>query len=115
MTEPIHFDEYSENYDAALNEGISVTGEVKDYFARRRVEWLARSLQQLSEQPKSVMDYGCGDGSTTPLFSELLKAEYVTGALAWARETGTRSRHRLRVHARRGKRLLVAAVAMDGH
>ncbi len=79
LTEPTHFDEYSENYDAALNEGISATGEVKDYFARRRVEWLARSLQSLSEQPKSVMDYGCGDGSTTPLFSELLKAEYVTG------------------------------------
>ena len=66
MTSPVHFDDYAENYDAALNQGLSATGEGKDYFAHRRVEWLSRCLDRLSFHPKSVLDYGCGDGSATP-------------------------------------------------
>jgi len=80
MTAPVHFDDYAENYDAVLNQGLSATGEAKDYFARRRVQWLSRCLQQLSEQPRFVMDYGCGDGSSTQLLRGLLKAELVVGA-----------------------------------
>jgi SAM-dependent methyltransferase len=80
MTKRVHFDDYAENYDAALNQGLSATGEAKDYFARRRVEWLSHCLQQLSEQPSLVMDYGCGDGSSTQLLRGLLKAELIVGA-----------------------------------
>ena len=32
-----HFDKYADDYDAALAEGLSVSGEDKDYFARGRV------------------------------------------------------------------------------
>jgi len=80
MTAPVHFDDYAENYDAALNQGLSATGEAKDYFARRRVQWLSRCLQQFSEQPRFVMDYGCGDGSSSQLLLKVLKAEFVVGA-----------------------------------
>jgi SAM-dependent methyltransferase len=79
MTRPVHFDEYAENYDAALNQGLSVTGEAKDYFARARIQWLARCLRQLAEHPKFVMDYGCGDGSSAQLLVEELNAELVVG------------------------------------
>jgi SAM-dependent methyltransferase len=80
VTGPIHFDDYAENYDAALNRGLSATGEAKDYFARGRVQWLFHRLRQLSEQPRFVMDYGCGDGSSSQLLLEILKAESVVGA-----------------------------------
>lgn len=80
LTKPVHFDDYAENYDAALNKGLSATGEAKDYFARRRVHWLLRCLRQLSEQPRFVMDYGCGDGSSSQLLREILNVESVLGA-----------------------------------
>lgn len=76
----VHFDDYAEKYDAVLNQGLSATGEAKDYFARRRVQWLCRCLRQLSEQARFVMDYGCGDGSSSQLLLEVLKAELVVGA-----------------------------------
>jgi len=34
------FDGYAEDYDAALRKGLAVSGESKEYFAERRVEWL---------------------------------------------------------------------------
>jgi trans-aconitate methyltransferase len=79
MTRPTDFDEYAEGYDAALDRGISFSGEGKDYFARRRIEWLGQCLKVLSECPRRIMDYGCGSGSTTPLFFDVLGAEFVFG------------------------------------
>ena len=73
------FDEYASNYDAALAEGISVSGEGKEYFAQGRIEWLARCLEQIREQPANVMDYGCGTGSATPYFFETLKIRSLVG------------------------------------
>src|SRR5438477_3623400 len=85
MTHPVHFDDYAENYDAALNQGLSATGEGKDYFAQRRVEWLSRCLRRSSFQPKSVMDYGCGDGSATPFLLTLPGVHSVLGVDTSAR------------------------------
>jgi SAM-dependent methyltransferase len=85
MTDPVHFDDYAENYDVALNQGLSATGEEKDYFARRRIEWLSHRLHSLSFQPKSVMDYGCGDGSTTPFWLTLPGLDFVLGVDTSAR------------------------------
>jgi len=75
----VHFDDYADNYDAALNQGLTATGEGKDYFARGRIQWLARCLWELSERPQSVMDYGCGDGSSSALLLDLLETESVVG------------------------------------
>ena len=65
MSAPVHFDDYAQDYDAALNKGLSATGEGRDYFACGRIQWLSRCLRQLSEQPRLVLDYGCGDGSSS--------------------------------------------------
>ena len=42
------FDVYATNYDDALAQGLSVSGEDKTYFARGRVQWLRGCLRALS-------------------------------------------------------------------
>lgn len=73
------FDRYAADYDAALAQGISVSGEDKDFFARGRVAWLARCLRKISVQPKSVLDFGCGTGQSAPHLLNILGAEKVLG------------------------------------
>jgi SAM-dependent methyltransferase len=73
------FDQYAGDYDAALSQGLSVSGEEKSYFAQGRVKWLARCLNQLPDRPRSVLDFGCGTGSTSPHLLELLQVESVLG------------------------------------
>jgi trans-aconitate methyltransferase len=73
------FDDYAANYDSALNEGLSLSGESKEYFAHERVRWLAGRLADLGVQPSRVLDYGCGTGSTSPELLEEFHARMVVG------------------------------------
>jgi SAM-dependent methyltransferase len=79
MSAPPEFDRYADSYDAALAEGLSVSGEDKNYFARGRVEWLKRCLRELKLEARSAMDYGCGTGTSVPLLLELPSVERVVG------------------------------------
>jgi len=63
---PADFDKYASEYDASLAQGLSVSGESKDYFAQGRVAWLAQLLADYHFRPYSVIDYGCGTGTNTP-------------------------------------------------
>ena len=63
---PAEFDVYAGSYDAALNQGLAVSGQSKEYFARRRVEFLSQILQRMQFQSKRVLDFGCGTGAATP-------------------------------------------------
>ena len=87
MATPVHFDEYAENYDEALNQGLSATCEGKEYFARGRIGWLAQCLSALGERPRQVMDYGCGDGSSSEFLLAMSKESSVIGV-----ETSEKSR-----------------------
>lgn len=71
------FDAYAEDYDAALEKGLAVSGESKDYFAEKRVAWLKTCLG--GTVPTTVLDYGCGTGSATPFLLEHLGAQKVLG------------------------------------
>ncbi len=73
------FDEYADNYDDVLNAAISASGETKEYFARGRMVWLAARLKTHAAPARSVLDYGCGIGTSTPLFFNVLGAESVLG------------------------------------
>lgn len=73
------FDEYASSYDAALDRGLSVSGEDKKYFAKGRIVWLSKCLKELRVKPQLVMDYGCGTGSATPYFLEDLKVQSLIG------------------------------------
>ncbi len=73
------FDEYAAGYDDALAQGISISGEDKNYFARERLAWLAGCLRRLQEQPQSAMDFGCGTGSAAPFLLDLLGLKTLCG------------------------------------
>jgi SAM-dependent methyltransferase len=79
MSRMATFDACAETYDAALNRGISLSGESKEYFARTRIEWLSFRLRQHRCQPRHVLDYGCGTGGSAPELLDRLSAASVTG------------------------------------
>jgi len=79
MIHNTEFDLYADDYDAALAQGLSVSGEDKNYFARGRIAWLASCLRQRQTTPETVMDFGCGTGSAVPFLFELLNAKSVIG------------------------------------
>lgn len=90
------FDAYAQNYDDALAMGLSFTGESKDYYASKRVAWLAKRLAARKHVVRTVMDFGCGTGSGVPFLFDGLGAELVHGvdvsasSLEIARATHTR-------------------------
>ncbi len=79
MSDSAEFDQFAENYDDCLNSALAASGENKEFFARERVHWLARCLQEFHQGCRSVLDYGCGVGDTTELLREVLKSESAVG------------------------------------
>jgi len=73
------FDEFASKYEAALQQGLSATGESKDYFAHGRVQYLKRHLARLDARPAQILDFGCGTGTSVPLLLALPGAAKVTG------------------------------------
>jgi len=71
--------EYEAEYNTALARGLSISGEDKTYFAKGRIEWLARCLNRLRVAPLTAMDFGCGLGSATPFLLDLIKIKSVIG------------------------------------
>ena len=56
------FDAYARQYEQALNEGLSVSGESPEFFARQRIEWTSKVLGK-KRSLKRVLDFGCGVGA----------------------------------------------------
>jgi SAM-dependent methyltransferase len=73
------FDAFAADYDAALAQGISVSGEDKNYFAQRRIEWLRSCIQASAPPLRRAMDYGCGTGSSAPFLLDILGIEFLVG------------------------------------
>jgi SAM-dependent methyltransferase len=73
------FDEYAAAYEQALSAAIAPSGESREYFAEGRVAWLKRCLGELGVRVESILDFGCGDGSTTPLLLNALNAKSAIG------------------------------------
>jgi SAM-dependent methyltransferase len=55
------FDAYAEQYQKLHAESIAVTGEETDYFARYKVDCLARAGVRPAHK---ILDFGCGIGNT---------------------------------------------------
>jgi SAM-dependent methyltransferase len=79
------FDQFAEQYEESLGPGLRWTGEGKDYFAQRRIEWLAQKLAPGAGAPQLVLDFGCGTGTATPYLLDILRAGQVIGVDVSAR------------------------------
>jgi len=74
------FDAYAGSYEETLSAALAVSGENKEYFARGRIDFLKRCLQQRSTAPvTSILDFGCGVGTDIPLLRQGLAAERIIG------------------------------------
>jgi SAM-dependent methyltransferase len=74
------FDAYAQSYDEALDEGLSVVGEKKEYFARQRLRWVRRRFAERGiAKGGTMLDFGCGTGGSTPYFFEELGVERLIG------------------------------------
>jgi SAM-dependent methyltransferase len=91
---PVEFDEYADPdaYNAALEQGIALSGEDKSYFARGRVAWLAGILRSQDFRPLHVLDFGCGTGTATPFLLELIGPAHLIGVDLSARSIETARR-----------------------
>ena len=73
------FDQYAASYEQALSNAIAPSGESREYFAEGRVAWLKRCLDEIKQSPAALLDFGCGDGATTPLLLQMLNAQSAVG------------------------------------
>ena len=71
------FDAFSRDYEKALQQGLQLSGEDAAYFAEARAAWLGRRLAELGVIPTTILDYGCGTGSTVPFLLAIPGAERV--------------------------------------
>ena len=73
------FDQYAAAYEEALSSALAPSGESREYFAEGRVAWLRRCVAELKESSRTVLDFGCGDGATSPLLLRALNADSAIG------------------------------------
>ena len=73
------FDAFAGAYDAALQRGLSISGERKEFFAQGRIAWLHQCLQKLLLFPQAALDFGCGTGTSSPLLLQVGGIRRVTG------------------------------------
>jgi SAM-dependent methyltransferase len=73
------FDQYAAAYEQALSNAIAPSGESREYFAEGRVAWLKRCLDEMKQPANSLLDFGCGDGATTPMLLQALNAKSAVG------------------------------------
>jgi SAM-dependent methyltransferase len=76
---PAEFDAAAADYDRQLNQGLSYSGEAKEYFAGERMRWLRRRLDELGVTVADALDFGCGTGTSAPLLAEIAGARRVVG------------------------------------
>jgi len=73
------FDQYAAAYEQALSNALAPSGESREYFAEGRVAWLKHCLSERKQLADSLLDFGCGDGATTPLLLQALNAKSAVG------------------------------------
>jgi SAM-dependent methyltransferase len=73
------FDQYAAAYEQALSNALGPSGERREYFAEGRVAWVKHCLAEMRQPVNSLLDFGCGDGATTPLLLQELRAKSAVG------------------------------------
>jgi ubiquinone/menaquinone biosynthesis C-methylase UbiE len=88
------FDVYAANYDSALMQGVSISGEDNSFslVAVWRGPYVA--CESTDIQPRRLLDFGCGTGGSTPYFFPIDEPAAVDGVDDSVESLGVaRSRH----------------------
>jgi trans-aconitate methyltransferase len=77
------FDDFVDDYEERCAEGLSLTGETRDYFARQRVLHTKRLCSGAAgdgDRPVArLVDFGCGVGHSTPYLLEAFPHACIIG------------------------------------
>ena len=76
---PAEFDRFAHSYDEDLAKSLAVTGESREFYAQKRIDWTAECLERLGHPVRRILDYGCGDGANVPMLGARFNAEHVLG------------------------------------
>jgi SAM-dependent methyltransferase len=73
------FDACADDYDGALNQGLAVSGESKEFFAEARIQWTSDTMARMEFSAEAIMDFGCGVGTATPYLSSTFSPKRIVG------------------------------------
>ena len=76
---PADFDRFARNYEQDLAKSLAATGECREFYAQKRIEWTAECVARLGHSAARILDYGCGDGANAPMLAARFDAEHVLG------------------------------------
>lgn len=60
MSDPAQFDAFAKNYDKALSEALSLTGEAPVFYAERRIAMPHKLISGHNFKADRILDFGCG-------------------------------------------------------
>ncbi len=92
---PAEFDRFARSYEQDLAKSLAVTGESREFYAQKRIDWTAQRVAQLGYALRRILDYGCGDGANVPMLAARFNVEHVVGvdvsaeSIAVARQTNS--------------------------
>jgi len=73
------FDRFARRYEQDLAKSLAVTGESREFYAQRRIDWTSQCIAGLGQSVRRILDYGCGDGANVPMLAVRFNAEHVLG------------------------------------
>ncbi len=94
------FGKNARDYHRQLVQGVGLSGETPDYFARSRISATARLAERWSMPINSVLDFGCGVGTAAEFLAKdfpraiIYGSDIATSALAAAQSAHTDDRFR---------------------
>jgi SAM-dependent methyltransferase len=75
----MNFDRYARQYDEALDRGLRLSGEPKEYFARGRLEAARAWFAARRFSPARAVEFGCGVGTNVAAVRALWPRAEITG------------------------------------
>jgi len=76
---PPEFDRFARSYEQDLAKSLAVTGENREFYAQKRIDWTAQCVTRLGHPVRRILDYGCGDGANVPMLAARFQAEHTVG------------------------------------
>jgi len=76
---PAEFDSFAKSYEQDLAKSLAVTGEGREFYAQRRIDWTAQCIARLKVPAQRILDYGCGDGANVPMLAARFQPDQVLG------------------------------------